>query len=93
MADRIKRYAVAEKAARYADEIIGLYAEVFRNQGEDTLVRMAAGKWLWEAAFGKPGWRGSSHAFQTRLVTAPEGGTANRAYTRSLQPPMTPGYQ
>ena len=28
-----------------------------------------------------------------RLVAAPEGGTANRAYTRSLQPPMTPGYQ
>ena len=55
MADRIKRYAVAEKAARHADEIISFYAEVFRNQGEDTVVRMAAGKWLWEAAFGKPG--------------------------------------
>jgi hypothetical protein len=55
MADRIKRYAVAEKAARYADEIIDLYAQVLRNKGEDTLVRMAAGKWLWEAAFGKPG--------------------------------------
>jgi hypothetical protein len=55
MADRIRRYAVAEKAARYADEIISYYAEVFRNQGEDTVVRMAAGKWLWEAAFGKPG--------------------------------------
>ena len=55
MADRIKRYAVAEKAAQYADEIISFYAEVFRNQGEDTVVRMAAGKWLWEAAFGKPG--------------------------------------
>ena len=55
MADRIKRYAVAEKAARYADEIIAYYAEVFRNQGEDTVVRMAAGKWLFEAAFGKPG--------------------------------------
>jgi hypothetical protein len=53
MADRIKRYAVAEKAAQYADEIISYYAQVFRNQ-EDTLVRMAAGKWLWEAAFGKP---------------------------------------
>ena len=46
---------VAEKAARYADEIIAYYGEVFRNQKEDTLVRMAAGKWLWEAAFGKPG--------------------------------------
>ena len=55
MADRIKRYAVAEKAAQYADEIIGLYAEVLRDQGEDTVVRMAAGKWLFEAAFGKPG--------------------------------------
>ena len=55
MADRIKRYAVAEKAAQYADEIISLYAEVLRDQGEDTLVRMAAGKWLFEAAFGKPG--------------------------------------
>jgi hypothetical protein len=40
--------------AHYADEIISYYAQVFRNQGEDTLVRMAAGKWLWEAAFGKP---------------------------------------
>ena len=55
IADRIKRYAVAEKAAQYADEIISLYAEVLRDQGEDTLVRMAAGKWLFEAAFGKPG--------------------------------------
>jgi hypothetical protein len=55
MADRIKRYAVAEKAARYADEIIDLYAQVLRNKGADTVVRMAAGKWLWEAAFGKPG--------------------------------------
>ena len=54
MADRIKRYAVAEKAAQYADEIIAYYAEVLRDPGEDTLVRMAAGKWLWEAAFGKP---------------------------------------
>jgi hypothetical protein len=54
MADRVKRYAVAEKAAQYADEIISYYAQVFRNQGEDTLVRLAAGKWLWEAAFGKP---------------------------------------
>jgi hypothetical protein len=52
MADRIKRYAVAEKAARYADEIIDL---ILRNKGEDTLARMAADKWLWEAAFGKPG--------------------------------------
>jgi hypothetical protein len=55
IADRIKRYAVAEKAARYADEIIDLYAQVLRNKAEDTVVRMAAGKWLWEAAFGKPG--------------------------------------
>ena len=55
MADRIKRYAVAEKAAQYADEIISFYAEVFRDQREDTLVRLAAGKWLFETAFGKPG--------------------------------------
>jgi hypothetical protein len=40
MADRIKRYAVAEKAARYADEIIDLYTQVLRNKDEDTLVRM-----------------------------------------------------
>ena len=55
MADRIKRYAVAEKAAQYADEIIGLYAEVLRDQGEDTLVRMAAGKAfrLWQTGAGR----------------------------------------
>ena len=62
MADRIKRYAVAEKAAQYADEIISFYAEVFRNQGEDTLVRMAAGKWLWEDRLWQTGAGRRHHA-------------------------------
>jgi hypothetical protein len=29
------------------------FTQVLRNKGENTLVRMAAGKWRWEAAFGK----------------------------------------
>jgi hypothetical protein len=51
VADRYKRYAVAEKAAKYADEIIECHLEIMRDEGELPTIRMAAGRWIWEAAF------------------------------------------
>ena len=80
-ADRIKRYAVAEKAAQYADEIISFYAEVFRNQGEDTLVRMAAGKWLWEDRLWQTG-AGRRHHAQPAQA-GPPGSLASAGPQRS----------
>ena len=44
------------KAQQYADEIIKLYVDTMRDvEKVDLELRLKAGKWLWEAAFGKPG--------------------------------------
>ena len=52
----MRRYRVAEKAQQYADEIIKLYVDTMRDvEKVDLELRLKAGKWLWEAAFGKPG--------------------------------------
>ena len=50
-ADRIKRYAVARKPLDTPTKLLAF----LRDQGGDTVVHMAAGEWLWKAAFGKPG--------------------------------------
>jgi hypothetical protein len=56
MEDRLRRYRVAQKAQQYADEIIKLYVDTMRDvEKVDLELRPKAGKWLWEAAFGKPG--------------------------------------
>ena len=52
MADRIKRYAVAEKAARYADGNHCFYAQVFVTKGKTRwsvwLGQVAIGGRVWE---------------------------------------------
>jgi hypothetical protein len=52
MEDRLRRHRVMEKASQYADEAIQKHVDAMRNVPGDQL---KAAKWLFEAAYGKPG--------------------------------------
>jgi hypothetical protein len=70
MEDRLRRYRVMQKVEQYTDEIVALHVDQMRNaafeDGKPNMERrMKAGRWLWEACYGKPG-----QAIQ--LQTAPE---------------------
>jgi hypothetical protein len=67
MEDRLRRYRVMEKASQYADEAIQKHVDAMRNVPGNISneLQLKAAKWLFEAAYGKPG-----QAIQ--LETAPE---------------------
>ena len=54
VADRLKRYQLAEKAAGFTDQIIEYYAEVFRNKELPHPIRMEAAERLLNRAYGRP---------------------------------------
>jgi hypothetical protein len=52
--ERRRRYAAINRCASYSDEIIDLNVRIMRDENEPSAERRAAGKWLWESAFGRP---------------------------------------
>ena len=52
--ERRRRLAAINRCASYCDEIIDLNVRIMRDGNEPSAERRAAGKWLWEAAFGRP---------------------------------------
>jgi hypothetical protein len=52
--ERRRRDAAINCCASYSDEIIDLNVRIMRDETEPSAERRAAGKWLWEAAFGRP---------------------------------------
>ena len=52
--ERRRRLAAINRCASYSDEIIDLNVKIMRDENEPSAERRAAGKWLWEAAFGRP---------------------------------------
>ena len=67
MEDRLRRYRVMEKASQYADEAIQKHVDAMSNVPGNISneLQLKAAKWLFEAAYGKPG-----QAIQ--LETAPD---------------------
>ena len=52
--ERRRRYAAINRCAAFSDEIIDLHVGIMRDETEPSAERRAAGKWLWEAAYGRP---------------------------------------
>jgi hypothetical protein len=52
--ERRRRLAAINRCASYSDEIIDLNVRIMRDENEPSSERRAAGKWLWESAFGRP---------------------------------------
>jgi hypothetical protein len=59
--DRMRRYRLMEKSAEHTDAIINLHAEVYQDTDLPVEIRMDAGRWLMDRAYGK--------AFQALDVT------------------------
>jgi len=54
VADRLKRYQLAEKSAKYTEEIIDYYVSVFQGESLPHGLRMEAAERLLNRAYGRP---------------------------------------
>jgi len=54
LAERMKRYRLMEKCAEFTDEVIQFHGEMFRNAKVPLVLRMDAGRWLMNRAYGLP---------------------------------------